>query len=93
MSALFRTSFRLTATGMFMGTPGYLSPEQCLDEDIDQRTDIYSLGVSFYEMLTGVTPLSADSPLALLRQIIVVEPKDVGELRPKFGRIAVDLKE
>ncbi len=74
---------RLTATGMFMGTPGYLSPEQCLDEDIDQRTDIYSLGVSFYEMLTGVTPLSADSPLALLRQIIDVEPKDVGELRPE----------
>ena len=74
---------RLTATGMFMGTPGYLSPEQCLDENIDQRTDIYSLGVSFYEMLTGVTPLSADSPLALLRQIIDVEPKDVGELRPE----------
>jgi serine/threonine-protein kinase len=68
---------------MFMGTPGYLSPEQCLDEDIDQRTDIYSLGVSFYEMLTGITPLSADSPLALLRQIIDVEPKDVGELRPE----------
>lgn len=75
---------RLTATGMFMGTPGYLSPEQCLDENIDQRTDIYSLGVSFYEMLTGITPLSADSPLALLRQIIDVEPKDVGELRPEI---------
>jgi len=74
---------RLTATGMFMGTPGYLSPEQCLDEDIDQRTDIYSLGVTLYEMLTGVTPLNADSPLALLRQIIDVEPKDVGELRPE----------
>ena len=74
---------RLTATGMFMGTPGYLSPEQCLDEDIDQRTDIYSLGVTLYEMLTGVTPLNADSPLALLRQIIDVEPKDVGELKPE----------
>ncbi len=74
---------RLTATGMFMGTPGYLSPEQCLDGDIDQRTDIYSLGVTLYEMLTGITPLSADSPLALLRQIIDVEPKDVRELRPE----------
>ncbi len=74
---------RLTATGMFMGTPGYLSPEQCLDEDVDQRTDIYSLGVTLYEMLTGVTPLNADSPLALLRQIIDVEPRDVGELRPE----------
>jgi len=74
---------RLTATGMFMGTPGYLSPEQCLEEDVDQRTDIYSLGVTLYEMLTGVTPLNADSPLALLRQIIDVEPRDVSELRPE----------
>ena len=74
---------RLTATGMFMGTPGYLSPEQCLDEDVDHRADIYSLGVTFYEMLTGITPFNADSPLALLRQIIDVEPKDVGELRPE----------
>jgi serine/threonine protein kinase len=74
---------RLTSTGMFMGTPGYLSPEQCLSEDVDQRTDIYSLGVTLYEMLTGVTPLKADSPLALLRQIIDVEPRDVGELRPE----------
>ncbi len=78
---------RLTATGTFMGTPGYLSPEQCLDQEVDQRTDIYSLGVTLYEMLTGVTPLSADSPLALLRQIIDVEPKDVGELRPEVPEI------
>ncbi len=71
---------RLTATGTFMGTPGYLSPEQCLDEDIDNRTDIYSLGVSLFEMLTGSIPFKADSPLALLRQIIEVEPPDVREV-------------
>jgi len=73
---------RLTATGMFMGTPGYLSPEQCRDEDIDQRTDIYSLGVTFFEMLTGSIPFKADSPLALLRQILEVEPPDVLQLNP-----------
>jgi serine/threonine-protein kinase len=75
---------RLTATGMFMGTPGYLSPEQCLDNNIDHRTDIYSLGVTFFEMLTGSQPFTADSPLALLRQIIEVEPPDARELNPEL---------
>ena len=73
---------RLTATGMFMGTPGYLSPEQCLDQDPDHRTDIYSLGVTLYEALSGKVPFTADSPLALLRQIVEVEPPDLGELNP-----------
>jgi len=74
---------RLTATGMFMGTPGYLSPEQCLDQDPDHRTDIYSLGVTLYEALSGKVPFTADSPLALLRQIVDVEPPDLGELKPE----------
>ncbi len=74
---------RLTATGMFMGTPGYLSPEQCLDQDIDHRTDIYSLGVTLFEALSGKAPFSGDSPLALLRQIIDVEPPDLADLKPE----------
>jgi serine/threonine-protein kinase len=74
---------RLTATGMFMGTPGYLSPEQCLDQEIDNRTDIYSLGVTLFEALSGKTPFVADSPLALLRQIVDVEPPDLGKLNPE----------
>ena len=73
---------RLTATGMFMGTPGYLSPEQCLDQGIDHRTDIYSLGVTLFEALSGKAPFTGDSPLALLRQIIEVEPPDLAELAP-----------
>jgi serine/threonine-protein kinase len=73
---------RLTATGMFMGTPGYLSPEQCLDQDPDHRTDIYSLGVTLYEALSGKVPFTADSPLALLRQIVEVEPPDLADLNP-----------
>ena len=73
---------RLTATGMFMGTPGYLSPEQCLDQSPDHRTDIYSLGVTLYEALSGKVPFTADSPLALLRQIVEVEPPDLGDLKP-----------
>ncbi|NOZ95742.1 MAG: serine/threonine protein kinase [Acidobacteria bacterium] len=73
---------RLTATGMLMGTPGYLSPEQCMDKPADARSDIYSLGATFFEMLAGRTPFTADSPLALLRKIVEVEPPDVGDLNP-----------
>ena len=74
---------RLTATGMLMGTPGYLSPEQCLDQSPDHRTDIYSLGVTFFEMVTGTMPFRADSPLALLKLIVEVEPPDIRELNPE----------
>jgi len=74
---------RLTATGMLMGTPGYLSPEQCLDQSPDQRTDIYSLGVTFFEMVTGTMPFRADSPLALLKLIVEVEAPDIRELNPE----------
>ncbi len=74
---------RLTATGMLMGTPGYLSPEQCLDQSPDHRTDIYSLGVTFFEALTGTMPFRADSPLALLKLIVEVEPPDIRELNPE----------
>ena len=80
---------RLTATGMLMGTPGYLSPEQCLDQEIDRRTDIYSLGVSFFEALTGKIPFSADSPLALLRQIVEIEAPDLSELNPEIDETLV----
>ncbi len=82
---------RLTATGMLMGTPGYLSPEQCRGEAVDRRTDIYSLGVTFFELLSGHTPFHADSPLALLRKILEEEPPDIASLShtvdPETSRI------
>jgi len=76
---------RLTATGMVMGSPGYLSPEQCKNEGVDHRTDIYSLGVTLFEALTGRIPFEADSPLALIRQIVDVEPPDVCQLNPEVS--------
>jgi hypothetical protein len=71
---------RLTATGMLVGTPGYLSPEQCMGEKLDHRTDIYSLGVTYFEILTGRLPFQADSPLALLRKILEEQPPDISTL-------------
>src|SRR5688572_1848742 len=73
---------RLTATGMMVGTPGYLSPEQCRGEKVDGRTDIYALGITFYELLSGSPPFRGESPLALLRQILDEEPPDITSLNP-----------
>ncbi len=56
----------LAKDGSILGTPYYMSPEQGHGDDIDERSDIYSLGVIFYEMLTGEAPYQADSPMEVL---------------------------
>ncbi|HKV25435.1 MAG TPA: protein kinase [Candidatus Acidoferrum sp.] len=75
----------LTATGMVIGTPPYMSPEQAKGtegESIDGRSDIYSLGVVMYQMLTGVLPLKADTPLNMLIAQIQTPPTPIFQARP-----------
>ena len=74
---------RLTVTGMAVGTPTYMSPEQAVgDKEIDGRSDIYSLGVVAYQMLTGRVPFTAGNSMALLMKHVTETPRPIVELRP-----------
>jgi serine/threonine protein kinase len=57
-----------TRTGVLRGSPYYMSPEQALGEELDSRTDLYSLGIIFYEMLTGRKPFSGSSAIEVLQE-------------------------
>src|ERR1039458_355020 len=65
---------RLTHTGTVVGTPAHMSPEQARGEELDARTDLFSLGTVLYELLCGYNPFTADSIAASLRRVVEVEP-------------------
>ncbi len=57
---------RLTKTGVVLGSPAYMSPEQCMGMDLDHRSDLYSLAVVAYEMVTGQLPFEAETPVQMM---------------------------
>ena len=74
--------YSLTNTGGIMGTPSYMSPEQALGGDIDHRTDLFSLGVVFFEMVSGQRPFSGKSLGDTINNIINSPPPSLAALNP-----------
>ncbi|MBA2590847.1 MAG: serine/threonine protein kinase [Gammaproteobacteria bacterium] len=72
----------LTATGSFIGTPRYMSPEQCAGYDLDERSDIYSLGVILYEMVAGQAPFNGPTAIAIALKHIKEPPPPLKKFRP-----------
>lgn len=86
---------QMTQVGTTMGTPAYMSPEQAQGHPLDHRSDLYSLGATFYYMLAGVPPFRADSPVALALKQVREIPSSLLTHRPdlplEFDRLVMKL--
>ncbi|HEY9788193.1 MAG TPA: serine/threonine-protein kinase [Candidatus Obscuribacterales bacterium] len=73
---------KLTQTGRLVGTPAYIAPEQLKDKQIDERTDLYAVGVIFFEMLTGHPPFAGETAESILTKQLFQPPPPIAALRP-----------
>lgn len=84
------TSGQLTEAGLVVGTPAYMSPEQLLGEPLSPAADLYAAGVVLYECLSGRLPVSADTPMSLVAQIVTHGPVPLLEVAPRVSPALAD---
>jgi serine/threonine protein kinase len=77
------TSPKLTQTGVIVGTPAYMAPEQVLGHDVDFRTDLFALGVLIYELASGMNPFGAATMSGTFARIVEEEPLALSKVRPQ----------
>lgn len=80
-----------TKTGLVLGTPSFMSPEQLAGKKVDGRSDLYSLGVMLFQMLAGVLPLRGESMAELMYKIANEEAPDIRTLRPELSAELADI--
>ncbi len=76
---------KVTKTGLVVGTPEYMSPEQLSGDVLDGRSDIYSLALVYYRMVTGTLPFDAESTQEMMIKRLTDEPRSLGAVRPDLG--------
>src|SRR6202030_104378 len=81
----------LTNAGTILGTPEYLSPEQAVGKAVDSRTDIYSLGIVLFQMLTGRVPFSGAAPVMTVIEHPMSTPPSISQLNPTIPREVEDV--
>ncbi len=84
---------RLTRSGLVAGTPLYMSPEQASGDELDARSDLFSLGVVLYELAAGEPPFSGKTPLAVLKRLTEEQPRPLRERNPELPEWFVHIVE